>query len=117
MLIPIAEGIAYVLLRALQEDVAEDDLCGAAPGRALGISRECHAELTAALVSIPEVIPGDTVFWHPDICHAVDDEHAGSESPVSSTSDPRPTARKIVAIFQNSARRFSRGVPLLTSRP
>ena len=78
-LIPIAEGIAYVLLRALQDDVAEADLCGAAPGRALGISPEWHPELTAALVSIPEVLPGDTVFWHTDICHAVGDEHAGSE--------------------------------------
>ena len=78
-LIPIAEGIAYVLLRALQDDVAEADLCGAAPGRALGISPEWHPELTAALVSIPEVMPGDTVFWHTDICHAVGDEHAGSE--------------------------------------
>jgi Gig2-like len=39
-LIPIAEGICYVLLRALQEDVPETDLCGAAPGRALGISPE-----------------------------------------------------------------------------
>ena len=37
-LIPIAEGIAYVLLRALQDDVDETDLCGAAPGRALGVS-------------------------------------------------------------------------------
>ena len=37
-LIPIAEGIAYVLLRALQDDVDEGDLCGAAPGRALGVS-------------------------------------------------------------------------------
>ena len=24
-------------------------------------------------------MPGDTVFWHTDICHAVGDEHAGSE--------------------------------------
>ena len=78
-LIPIAEGIAYVLLRALQDDVDEDDLCGAAPGRALGISPEWHRELTPALVSIPEVMPGDTVFWHTDICHAVGDEHAGRE--------------------------------------
>ncbi len=31
-LIPIADGISYVLLRALQDDVAEDDLCGARPG-------------------------------------------------------------------------------------
>ena len=29
---------------------------------------EWHPELTAALVSIPEVMPGDTVFWHTDIC-------------------------------------------------
>ena len=78
-LIPIAAGIAYVLLRALQDDVDEGDLCGAAPGRALGVSVEWHPELIAALVSIPEVMPGDTVFWHTDICHAVGDEHAGSE--------------------------------------
>ena len=78
-LIPIAEGISYVLLRALQDDVAEDDLCGAAPGRALGVSKEWHADLMAGLVSIPEVQPGDTVWWHTDICHAVGDEHAGKE--------------------------------------
>ena len=78
-LIPIAEGISYVLLRALQDDVAEDDLCGATPGRALGVSPEWHPDLVGGLVSIPEVAPGDAVFWHTDICHAVGDEHAGSE--------------------------------------
>ncbi len=78
-LIPIAEGICYVLLRALQDDVAETDLCGAAPGRALGVSPEWHGPLMAGLVSIPEVQPGDTVFWHTDICHAVADKHAGTE--------------------------------------
>lgn len=78
-LIPIAAGIAYVLLRALQDDVDEDDLCGAAAGRALGVSPEWHADLMPALVSIPEVLPGDTVFWHTDICHAVGDTHEGSE--------------------------------------
>jgi hypothetical protein len=78
-LIPIAEGICYVLLRALQEDVPETDLCGAAPGRALGISPEWHPALVAGLVSIPEVQPGDTVFWHTDICHAVADRHSGAE--------------------------------------
>ena len=56
-LIPIAEGIAYVLLRALQDDVDEADLCGAAPGRALGVSPEWHSDLIAGLVSIPEVMP------------------------------------------------------------
>jgi hypothetical protein len=78
-LIPIAEGIAYVLLRALQDDVPEDDLCGAAPGRALAVSAAWHPDLTAGLVSIPEVQPGDAVFWHTDVCHAVGDTHAGRE--------------------------------------
>lgn len=78
-LIPIAEGISYVLLRALQEDVPEKELCGAAPGRALGVNQEWHADLLEGKVSIPEVHPGDTVWWHTDICHAVGDEHAGKE--------------------------------------
>ena len=77
--IPIAEGISYVLLRALQDDVPETDLCGAAPGRALGVRPEWHAEMMAGTVSIPEVMPGDTVWWHTDICHSVADEHAGEE--------------------------------------
>lgn len=78
-LIPIAEGISYVLLRALQDDVPENDLCGAAPGRALGVKPEWHADLMAGTVSIPEVLPGDTVWWHTDICHSVADEHAGKD--------------------------------------
>ncbi len=78
-LIPIAEGIGYVLLRALQDDVAEDDLCGAAPGRALGVTPVWHADMIAGTVSIPEVMPGDTVWWHTDICHSVADEHTGTE--------------------------------------
>ena len=77
--IPIAEGISYVLLRAMQDDVPEDELCGAAPGRALGVRPEWHADMMAGTVSIPEVMPGDTVWWHTDICHSVADEHAGKE--------------------------------------
>ena len=78
-LIPIVEGISYVLLRALQADVAENDLCGAAPGRALAVSAEWHQDLVGGMVPIPEVQPGDTVFWHTDICHAVADKHGGRE--------------------------------------
>ena len=78
-LIPISQGICYVLLRALQEDVPETELCGAMPGRALSVTTEWHPDLTGGLVSIPEAMPGDTVWWHTDVCHAVADEHAGKE--------------------------------------
>ena len=36
-LIPIADSMMYILLRSLQDDVADDDLCGAQPGRALSV--------------------------------------------------------------------------------
>jgi hypothetical protein len=77
-LIPIANSMMYVLLRALQDDVPEDELCGAAPGRALSINPQYHSLLIEALSSIPLMEPGDTVFWHSDVVHAVENEHRGS---------------------------------------
>lgn len=76
-LLPISTSIVYLLLRALQDDVPEEVLCDARPGRALSASEEWHAPLLPALTSIPLVEPGDTVWWHPDIIHAVEDVHRG----------------------------------------
>ena len=76
-LVPIANTMVYILLRALQDDIADDDLCGAMPGRALSIKPEYHAPLFRALSSIPLMRPGDTVFWHSDVIHAVEDVHRG----------------------------------------
>lgn len=77
-LIPIAESMVYVLLRALQDDVPADDLCGAQPGRALSINPQYHSLLLKAVSSIPQIEAGDTVFWHTDVVHAVENEHNGS---------------------------------------
>jgi hypothetical protein len=77
-IVPLANSMAYILLRALQDDVADDDLCGAMPGRALSIKQEFHAPLFDALSSIPQMQAGDTVFWHADVIHAVEDEHNGA---------------------------------------
>ncbi|HTR06899.1 MAG TPA: DUF1479 domain-containing protein [Paraburkholderia sp.] len=77
-LVPIANAMAYILLRALQDDVADEDLCGAQPGRALSIRPEWHAPLFEALTSIPQMQAGDAVFWHSDVIHAVEDEHHGA---------------------------------------
>jgi len=76
-LIPIANSMVYMLLRALQDDVPETDLCGAKPGRALSVQPQWHAPLLGALTSIPVMEPGDAVFWHSDVVHAVEDEHKG----------------------------------------
>ncbi|KAJ6460247.1 hypothetical protein C8R45DRAFT_1180344 [Mycena sanguinolenta] len=38
-----------------------------------------HLLLDATMTSVPAVDPGDTVFWHCDIVHSVEQEHTGSE--------------------------------------
>lgn len=78
-LIPIANAIAYVLLRSLQDDIPEDELCLAKPGRALGVDAQWHPDLMPGLLPIQTVAPGDSVWWHPDVVHAVGDEHSGDE--------------------------------------
>lgn len=77
-LIPIANSMVYILMRALQNDVLETELCGAKPGRALSVQPEWHALLLEGLTSIPLMQPGDAVFWHSDVVHAVENEHKGT---------------------------------------
>ncbi len=69
--LPIPAAMAYVLLRALQDDVAADDLCGAVNGQAVPITDRYHSVLLQALTPIPPVQPGDTVWWHADLIHSV----------------------------------------------
>ncbi len=71
--VPIPSAMAYLLLRALQDDVPEDDLCGAANGRVLAVTEQWHSVLLPALTPIPAVEPGDTVWWHCDVIHSVAD--------------------------------------------
>ena len=37
-----------------------------------------HLRLDECMVSVPKVNPGDTVYWHCDVIHAVEREHTGS---------------------------------------
>ena len=71
--VPVPSAMAYLLLRALQDDVADDDLCGAANGRVLAVTEKWHSVLLPALTPIPAVEPGDTVWWHGDVIHSVAD--------------------------------------------
>lgn len=76
-LIPSARVLGWMFLRALQADVPADDLCGAKAGRALQCTPEWHALALEGLCSIPQMQPGDTIWWHPDLVHAVEDKHQG----------------------------------------
>ena len=111
--VPISIGIAYMLLRALQADVPEDDLCGAEPGRALSVKPEWHPELMKGIVSIPLMEPGDTVWWHPDTVHAVENEHAGKgySNVIYIGASPRCEKNRAYAVKQAKAFLEGRSAP------
>jgi hypothetical protein len=77
-LLPIADAMPWTLLRALQDDVPEDELCGAAACRAMVVNRQYHALLLEGYGAIPLMEPGDAIFWHPDVLHGVEDAHRGT---------------------------------------
>jgi hypothetical protein len=108
-LIPIANLMGWILLRALQPDVAPDDLCGAKAGRALPFDPRWHEVAASALVPIPRVQPGDTVWWHNDVVHAVEAEHRGKTSSNVIYVGAAPWCPKNAAFLPRQARCFSEG--------
>jgi hypothetical protein len=69
--VPIPKAMAYLMLRPLLDDVADDDMCGVKPNKTFPANEKFHAVLMPALSSIPSVAPGDSVWWHCDMIHAV----------------------------------------------
>lgn len=69
--VPIPTAMAYVLIRPLLPDVPEDSLCDAELGMTLGANDKWHPLLTPATTGIPDVQPGDSVWWHGDLIHSV----------------------------------------------
>jgi len=47
-----------------------------------------HLRLNECMVSVPKVNPGDTVFWHCDVVHSVEQEHTGSGDSAGKHSSP-----------------------------
>jgi len=76
--VPLTRAIAWALLRPFCDDVPAASLCGSETARSLWIKPDWHAPLLRALVPIPRVAPGDTVWWHPDLIHAVEPVHTGT---------------------------------------
>ncbi len=108
-LVPTSGGMAYVLLRALQGDIADDDLCGAEPGRSLGVTPQWHPVLVEGLVSIPQMQPGDTVWWHPDTVHAVGNQHNGTDFANVIYIGASPRCQKNRAYAEKQAKAFLDG--------
>lgn len=69
--VPIPEAMAYLMLRPLLSDVPEDDMCGVTVNQVFPANEKWHPLLMEALTGIPDVQPGDSVWWHCDMIHSV----------------------------------------------
>jgi hypothetical protein len=69
--IPIPKAMAYLMLRPLLDDVPADELCGVAINKTFPVSEKYHSILLPAVSAIPDVQPGDSVWWHCDMIHSV----------------------------------------------
>ena len=96
----LKEATAYLLLRPFLADIEKDILCGAQMSRAQNISGEFHKPLLDALVSIPVLYPGDTIWWHCDLVHAVENEHQGANESSVTYIGSAPLCKKNTDFLQ-----------------
>ena len=108
-LIPIAKAMAYILTRALLDDVPKDELCGSKLGKALSVNKEYHSLLLEGLISIPNMKPGDTVWWHPDVVHAVEEKHLGKNYSNVVYVGSTPYCKKNFDYVRKQAKKFLKG--------
>ena len=108
-LIPISKAMAYILTRALLDDVPKDELCGSKLGKALSVNKEYHSLLLEGLISIPIMKPGDTVWWHPDVVHAVEDKHLGKNYSNVVYVGSTPYCKKNIDYVRKQAKKFLKG--------
>ncbi|KAI8877328.1 DUF1479-domain-containing protein [Backusella circina FSU 941] len=79
----IKESTAYFMMKPLlRENLDKNDYCGAFPGLSQYITATDHPLIRDSMVSLPEMRPGDAIFWHCDQVHSV--EHKNEMSTDSS---------------------------------
>merc|ERR1711962_1325647 len=67
-------------MRLLLDDIPENMIPGYEPNQPYYLVPQIHSKLMNAMVSIPEVNPGDSVWWHCDLIHSVEEIHQGKKT-------------------------------------
>ena len=71
-LVPSSRCVAWLFLNMLQSSLNNDDQVFPKPNEAYLLCAEKHHMVLRGLCSIPHLRAGDTVWWHPDTVHAVE---------------------------------------------
>ena len=89
-------------------------LAGAAGGARpfeLSEATHPHLRLTTTMISVPQVHPGDMVFWHCDTIHAVEKEHAGAGDSSVMYIPAMSYAEQNWNYVQKQLKKFEQGFP------
>ncbi len=71
-LVPSSRCVAWMFLSMLKDAIEGDSLVSPLPSEAYMLHPSRHETLSRGLCSLPQLKPGDTVWWHPDAVHAVE---------------------------------------------
>ncbi|EXJ83764.1 hypothetical protein A1O1_07391 [Capronia coronata CBS 617.96] len=69
-----------------------------------------HLRLKETMTYIPEMKPGDSVWWHMDMCHAVDVEHKGKDYAAVVYGAATPTTEMNARYMKGQLKDFLAGV-------
>ncbi|RPD60796.1 DUF1479-domain-containing protein [Lentinus tigrinus ALCF2SS1-6] len=86
---------------------------GSSPGKTQALTPVTHPHLRVdkTVVSIPPVEPGDQVYWHTDVVHAVEAEHNGKGDSSVLYIPAVPLTEGNVAYMRDQRDTFLRGLP------
>ena len=94
--------------------VSQDASAGKAGGaRPFEFSHKTHPHmmLDETMISVPQVHPGDMVFWHCDVVHAVEKEHSGEGDSSVMYIPAVPTCEQNKQYVRKQADSFEKGLP------
>jgi hypothetical protein len=69
-----------------------------------------HMMLDKTMTSVPKVMPGDAVFWHCDVVHAVEIEHTGKEDSAVMYIPAMPTTKMNASYVEKQKECFLKGI-------
>ncbi|KAF9218717.1 DUF1479-domain-containing protein, partial [Gyrodon lividus] len=89
------------------------DFPGSVPGKTQELNDDTHPHLRLAetMVSVPRIEPGDQVYWHCDIVHAVEGEHKGKDDSSVLYIPAVPLSVKNAVYLRDQRINFVHGLP------
>lgn len=77
-LVPSPLCVGWLMLSMLIER-SDSSVAFPEPGKGYVLNRDKHNLIINALCSLPELAPGDMVWWHPDVVHAVEENNLSAD--------------------------------------